>query len=119
MPSGSISPFGFFVVANTVACTYAALLLILVIGKKSLASSAVIVGDIVIVALLAASGGATGAIVATGKEGNSHVRWSKVCDAFGKFCDEVAVSLVLSLLRSLMFLLLTSSAVVAMNRRSR
>ncbi|KAI4311203.1 hypothetical protein MLD38_036115 [Melastoma candidum] len=114
-----LSAFVFFVVANAVACTYAALSLILVICKKPLASSAVIVGDIVIAALLAASGGATGAIGVMGKEGNSHVRWAKVCDVFGKFCDKVAVSLVLSLLGSLTFLLLASFAVIATNRRSR
>ncbi|KAI4311123.1 hypothetical protein MLD38_036044 [Melastoma candidum] len=75
--------------------------------------------DIVFATLLATSSGVTGAIGVMGKEGNLHVRWVKVCDVFGKFCDKVAVSLVLSLLGSLTFLLLASFAVIATNRRSR
>ncbi|RVX22090.1 CASP-like protein 1E2 [Vitis vinifera] len=60
------------------------------------------------------SGGAIGLM---GYEGNSRVRWGKVCNVFGKFCNQVAVALGLSFFGGLAFFLLVVMAAFALNKR--
>ncbi|KAK6913810.1 Casparian strip membrane protein domain [Dillenia turbinata] len=103
-----MSAFVYFVVANAIACTHAALSLILCLvsknGQKGM-KLVIIFLDLMMVALLFSGNGAAAAIGVIGYNGNSHVRWNKVCNVFTKFCNHVAVSIVLSLLGSLSFLL--------------
>ncbi|KAK7292315.1 hypothetical protein RIF29_08093 [Crotalaria pallida] len=98
------SAFVYFVVANVIACAYAAssLLLVKIKGLGTLLS----VVDALMVALLFSCNGATTAIGVIGFQGNSHLQWHKVCHVFSKFCNQVAVSIILSLLGSIAFLLL-------------
>ncbi|CAI8610571.1 unnamed protein product [Vicia faba] len=74
-----LSAFVYFMVANAIACAYGAISMVVTFLDR--------------VGLL-------------GYNGNSHVRWNKVCDVFDKFCHQVAASIILSLLGSLAFLLL-------------
>ncbi|TKY72005.1 CASP protein 1E1 [Spatholobus suberectus] len=60
--------------------------------------------DALMVALLFSGNGAAIAVGILGLQGNSHVHWNKVCNVFGKFCDQVAASLFISLLGSIAFL---------------
>jgi len=62
--------------------------------------------DALMVALLFSGNGAATAIGVLGYQGNSHVRWKKVCNVFDKYCHQVAASIILSQLGSLAFLLL-------------
>ncbi|OWM71279.1 CASP-like protein 1E1 [Punica granatum] len=117
-----LSAFVYFVVANAVACGYAALSLLLLFlisrGGKTAAFAVITIIDIMMVALLFSSNGATTAVGILGREGNSHVQWNKVCNVFDKFCDRVAVAVVLSLVGSLGFVILASFAIMGLHRRS-
>ncbi|CAK7333067.1 unnamed protein product [Dovyalis caffra] len=63
--------------------------------------------------------GAALAIGLMGYQGNSHVRWNKVCDVFSKFCNQAAVSLALSLLASIVFLFLVAIASLRLQKKSK
>ncbi|KAK8468940.1 hypothetical protein PHAVU_006G161900 [Phaseolus vulgaris] len=102
-----LSAFVYFVGANAIACSYATLSLLLTLGNRRKGMETVItVFDTVMVALLFSSNGAAIAVGLLGLHGNSHVHWNKVCNLFGKFCDQVAASLFISLLGSIAFLFL-------------
>ncbi|CDO98909.1 unnamed protein product [Coffea canephora] len=115
-----MSAFVYFVVANVVACAYAALSLLLVLGnrgaKKGLALM-IITLDLVMVALLSSGGGAALAVGLIGYRGNSHVQWNKVCNVFGRFCNQVAGAIVVSLLGSAAFLLLVLLAMINLHKK--
>ncbi|XP_057475530.1 CASP-like protein 1E2 [Actinidia eriantha] len=115
-----LSAFVYFVVANSIACTYAALSLVLTLanrgGKKGLALIITIL-DIVMVALLFSGEGAAAAVGIIGYKGNSHVRWNKVCNVFEEFCHQVAAALVLSLLGSVAFFLLVVLAALNLHKK--
>lgn len=74
-------------------------------GKRGLAMT-MIVTDLFMVALMFSSNGATGAIGLMGYEGNGRLHWGKVCDVFGKFCDQVAAALGLSFFGGIAFFFL-------------
>ncbi|XP_027165387.1 CASP-like protein 1E2 [Coffea eugenioides] len=115
-----MSAFVYFVVANVVACAYAALSLLLVLGnrgaKKGLALM-IITLDLVMVALLFSGGGAALAVGLIGYRGNSHVQWNKVCNVFGRFCNQVAGAIGVSLLGSAAFLLLVLLAMINLHKK--
>ncbi|PSR92645.1 CASP-like protein [Actinidia chinensis var. chinensis] len=115
-----LSAFVYFVVANSIACTYAALSLVLTLanrgGKKGLALIITIL-DIMMVALLFSGEGAAAAVGIIGYKGNSHVRWNKVCNVFEEFCHQVAAALVLSLLGSVAFFLLVVLAALNLHKK--
>ncbi|CAI9779779.1 unnamed protein product [Fraxinus pennsylvanica] len=101
-----MSAFVYFVVANAIACSYAAISLILtLVGNKGL-TMVIIIFDLVMVALLHSSGGAALAVGLLGYEGNSRVQWKKVCGVFGKFCNQAAIGIGLSLFGAALFFLL-------------
>ncbi|KAA8548513.1 hypothetical protein F0562_000220 [Nyssa sinensis] len=115
-----MSAFVFFVVTNAIACSYAALSLLLTFanrgGKKGLAMMIIIL-DLVMVALLFSGNGAATAVGVLGYQGNSHVRWNKVCNVFGKFCNQVAAAVVVSLLGSIAFLWLVALAALNLQKK--
>ncbi|KAL3508051.1 hypothetical protein ACH5RR_033433 [Cinchona calisaya] len=115
-----LSAFVYFVVANAIACAYAAISLLLVLAnrgaKKGLALM-IITLDLVMVALLFSGGGAALAVGLIGYEGNSHVQWNKVCNVFGKFCHQVAGAIVVSLVGSAVFLLLVLLAMLNLHKK--
>ncbi|KAJ4823082.1 hypothetical protein Tsubulata_009611 [Turnera subulata] len=114
-----LSAFVYFVVTNAIACSYAALSMLLSLsGKKGFVPIIMII-DLLMVALLFSSNGASTAIGVMGYEGNSHVRWNKVCDVFDKFCNQTAVAVALSLLGSTVFLLLVVLAALHLNKNSK
>ncbi|KAF3456142.1 hypothetical protein FNV43_RR00792 [Rhamnella rubrinervis] len=120
-----LSAFVYFVVANAIACAYAAVSLVLSLadrgGKRSSSSSALglmlTVLDMIMVALLFSGVGAAGAIGLMGYVGNTRVNWHKVCDSFGKFCDQGAVAIFLSLLGSIAFLLLAMLSAMGLHKK--
>ncbi|CAA2983157.1 CASP-like protein 1E2 [Olea europaea var. sylvestris] len=112
-----MSAFVYFVVANAIACSYAAISLVLTLAGKEGLSVAIIIFDLVMVALLYSSGGAALAVGLLGYEGNSHVQWKKVCGVFGKFCNQAAIGISLSILGAVLFFLLV--ALAALHRRKK
>ncbi|CAJ1962244.1 unnamed protein product [Sphenostylis stenocarpa] len=102
-----LSAFVYFVGANAIACAYATLSLLFSLGNRRKGMESLIsVFDTLMVALLFSSNGAAIAVGLLGLQGNLHLHWNKVCNVFGKFCDQVAASLFISLLGSITFLLL-------------
>ncbi|KAL3505781.1 hypothetical protein ACH5RR_031163 [Cinchona calisaya] len=115
-----LSAFVYLVVANAITCAYAAISLLLVLanrgGKKGLALMIIIL-DLLMVALLFSASGAALAVGLIGYQGNSHVQWNKVCNVFGKFCNQVAAAIVVSLLGSTVFLLLVLLAALNLHKK--
>ncbi|XP_061985730.1 CASP-like protein 1E1 [Populus nigra] len=110
--------FTYSVASNAIACSYAALSLVLAVSGKKVIMSIVVVLDLLMVAMLFSSNGAALAIGLMGYQGNSHVRWTKVCNVFGRFCNQVAVSIALSLLGSILFLLLVGITSLRLLKKS-
>lgn len=77
----------------------------------------IIILDLIMMALLASATGAATAVGVIGYQGNSHVRWNKVCNVFGKFCHQVAAAVVVSLLASLSFLFSVVLAVLDLHKK--
>lgn len=69
------------------------------------------------VALLFSAGGAALAVGLIGYQGNSHVQWNKVCNAFDKFCQQVAAAIVVSLCGSAVYLLLVLLAALNLHKK--
>ncbi|TKY54114.1 CASP protein 1E1 [Spatholobus suberectus] len=116
-----MSAVAYFMVTNAIACTYAALSLLLALvnrGKSKGLWTLITVLDAFMVALLFSGNGAAAAVGVLGYKGNSHVQWNKVCNVFGKFCDQMAASIGVSMLGSLAFLLLVVVPVVRLHRRT-
>ncbi|KAK9146842.1 hypothetical protein Sjap_006745 [Stephania japonica] len=113
------SAFVFFFISNIIALVYAIVSMIVTLrnrGKSNGLGLAILLLDLVMAALLFSSNGAAAAIGILGYKGNSHVKWNKVCNVFGKFCAHVAGSIVVSLLGSLAFLLLVALATISLYR---
>ncbi|KAJ8766351.1 hypothetical protein K2173_022410 [Erythroxylum novogranatense] len=115
-----LSAFVYLVVANAVACSYAALSTIISLNrKKGWCVPFIAILDSLMVAMLFSADGAAVAIGIMGYKGNSHVRWNKVCNNFGRFCGQVAAAAALSLLGSIVFVLIVALTTLRLHRRSK
>ncbi|MQM14212.1 hypothetical protein Taro_047145, partial [Colocasia esculenta] len=115
------SAFVYFIVVNSIAWAYAAISLALSAanrGRKKCGGLLLFAGDLVVVLFLLTGNGAAAAIGYVGKNGNSHMRWNKTCDTFGRFCMLVTASVGASLLGCLAFALLLLVAFLGAHRRS-
>ncbi|CAK9318556.1 unnamed protein product [Citrullus colocynthis] len=116
-----LSAFVYHFATNVITSSYGLLSLMLTLSSKNrhnnMLTLLIIVLDTVTVALLSSGTGAAMAIGVMGYQGNSHVRWNKVCDTFGRFCKQVAASAVLSLAGAIVFMLLIILAVVGLQKR--
>ncbi|EOA17483.1 hypothetical protein CARUB_v10005811mg [Capsella rubella] len=103
-----LSAFVYNVSVNAIACGYTAISIVILMISKGKRSKgllmAVLIGDLVMVALLFSGTGASGAIGLMGKQGNDHVMWKKVCGVFGKFCNQAAASIAITLIASVVFM---------------
>ncbi|KAA3480995.1 CASP-like protein 1E1 [Gossypium australe] len=117
-----LSALVYAVVANIIASIYAAIAIVIMLGsgkgKASIRLGQMVgVADLLMVGLLFSANGAALAIGLMGYKGNSHVRWNKVCNVFDKFCDQVAVSILLSLLAALAFTALVAITLLTFHKR--
>ncbi|XP_022749027.1 CASP-like protein 1E1 [Durio zibethinus] len=114
-----LSAFVYSMVSNIIASLYAAISILILLGtrygKREL-SQIIIVLDLLMVALLFSANGAAMAIGLMGYKGNSHVQWNKVCNVFERFCHQVAISIVLSLVGSLVFMALVALAALTLHK---
>lgn len=110
----------FFVIANAIACGYAAVSMLLIlatrVGKKGV-DLMIILLDLVMVALLFSGIGAAAAIGLMGYHGNSHVQWKEVCSMFDKFCHQGAAAIGLSGAAALAFFLLVALATFNLHKK--
>lgn len=102
--------------ANIIAGSYAAISTLIALGTRKLAKIFVVF-DLLMVALLFSANGAALAVGLIGYQGNSHLQWNKVCDVFDKFCEQAAVSFVLSLIGSVAFLALVAVGALTLHKR--
>lgn len=102
-------------------CSYGAVVLILTVAnrgsKTGKLAKAIIILDLIMVAVLASANGAAAAVGYLGHEGNKHVRWNKVCNIFGRFCNLVIVAVGVSLLGSLSYIFLIVLAVLSVHKK--
>ncbi|GJN31901.1 hypothetical protein PR202_gb20356 [Eleusine coracana subsp. coracana] len=82
------------------------------------AAVAVMVGDLVALALLFSAVGAAAEFGILGERGNSHVRWAKVCNVYGRFCERAMVSVIISLLAAFANLVLLMLAILDVHKNS-
>ncbi|KAH7867365.1 hypothetical protein Vadar_032533 [Vaccinium darrowii] len=107
------SAFTFFVIANLVSCAFsvvslfAAGILVRNCSGPNKKYFFLFLHDLVMTTLVMAASAAATAIGFVGKFGNTHVGWIAICDDFGRFCDRIIISVHLSYLAFLLYLLLT------------
>ncbi|CAH9071788.1 unnamed protein product [Cuscuta epithymum] len=119
-----MSAFVYFVVVNSIACAYAAVSLVLMLvarGAKSsrMTSLFLIISDLLMMGLLFSGVGATAAVGLLGFTGNSHLRWNKVCNVFGKFCAQVGGAIFVSFAGATFFLLLVLLAALKLHSNNK
>ncbi|XP_041000924.1 CASP-like protein 1E1 [Juglans microcarpa x Juglans regia] len=117
-----LSAFVYLMVTNIIACSYAALSMLLTFtsrGENIILGSMILILDTLMVALLFSGTGAATAVGLIGYHGNSHVRWEKVCNVFGKFCGQVAASIVVSVIGAVAFILLVVFSALRLHKKSK
>ncbi|KAG2721547.1 hypothetical protein I3760_02G086800 [Carya illinoinensis] len=117
-----LSAFVYLMVTNIIACSYAALSMLLTFtsrGENIILGSMILILDTLMVALLFSGTGAAIAIGLIGYHGNSHVRWQRVCNVFGKFCGQVAASIVVSVIGAVAFILLVVFSALRLHKKSK
>jgi uncharacterized protein (TIGR01569 family) len=75
--------------------------------------------DVFYAAVMASATGSGGGVAWIGLKGNSHTRWNKICDAYGKFCRHIGSSVFLALVASVLLVLLAVLNAYSLYRRSR
>ncbi|KAL0464074.1 UNVERIFIED_CONTAM: CASP-like protein 1F1 [Sesamum latifolium] len=109
----SYSPaFKFLAYANVVASVFSLLSLFLAFVLLKTAPNPThffyfFLHDLIWTLLLMAGCSAATAIAYVGKYGNNHSGWMPVCDNFGKFCNRIMTSGILSYLGFAVYLILT------------
>ncbi|KAI8522750.1 hypothetical protein RHMOL_Rhmol13G0021300 [Rhododendron molle] len=120
-----MSAFVYFVVANAIACFYAAVSLValsLMSTKKTTQNGltlALLILDLVMVALLFSANGAAVAVGLIGLHGNSHANWKKVCNVFKTFCRYTTAGFAMSMMGSFVFLWLVLLGTLSLHKKSR
>ncbi|KMZ68368.1 CASP-like protein 6 [Zostera marina] len=118
------SAFVYFIVVNAIVCGYSGLSLLLVIANKARGKLIhmvlpIAVSDLVMVGLLYSATGAAVAIGLVGKNGNPHVGWNKICGVFGRFCNLITASNVLSFFAAFFYFAVAVLCVFNLHKRSR
>ncbi|XP_057461233.1 CASP-like protein 1E1 [Actinidia eriantha] len=118
-----MSALVYFVVSNAIACTYAAASLGLSITTASTTQNnttlALLILDLVMVALLFSANGAVAGVGVISLNGNSHVKWTKVCNVVTGFCRRSTAAFVMSILGSFVFLSLAVIGTLKLHKKAR
>ncbi|XP_052140493.1 CASP-like protein 1E1 [Oryza glaberrima] len=110
------SAFVYFVVANAMVFAFSAAALAAV--RRRSAVVPVMVGDLVAMALLFSAVGAAAQFGLLGERGNAHVRWAKVCDVYGPFCERAMAAVVVSLIAAFADLVLLMLTILTIHKAS-
>lgn len=108
--------FVYFVVANVMACAFSAAALAACRSRSAVVP--VMIGDLVVMALLFSAVGAAAEFGILGERGNSHVRWGKVCDVYGRFCERAMSAVIVSLLGAFVNLVLLMLNILTIHKSS-
>ena len=68
-------------------------------------------------AIVASAAGTAGGIAYVGFRGNSHTRWTKICNIYDKFCQHSAGAILVSLFAAIVLILLILHSVFTMYRK--
>ncbi|KAM0958288.1 hypothetical protein EV1_023369 [Malus domestica] len=115
--------FTFFVVANSIVCTYLVFSLALsvfhIIRSNAKKSRIILIFfDTAMLALLTAgASAAAAAIVYLAHKGNAKANWFAICQQFNAFCEHISGSLIGSFVGVVVFILLILLSVAALSRR--
>ncbi|CAN6171721.1 unnamed protein product [Urochloa humidicola] len=75
--------------------------------------------DVFYAAVMASAMGSAGGVAWIGLKGNSHTRWNKICNTYGKFCRHIGGAVFLGLVASIVLVLLAALNAHSLYRRSR
>ncbi|TKW31597.1 hypothetical protein SEVIR_2G116200v4 [Setaria viridis] len=115
----------YLLVALCVTCLYSLLTALgsmrLISGSASAAKTVflLLLLDVFYAAVMASATGSAGGVAWIGLKGNSHTRWAKICDTYGKFCRHIGASVFLGLVASIVLVLLAVLNAYSLYRRSR
>ncbi|XP_062190693.1 CASP-like protein 1D1 [Phragmites australis] len=115
----------YLLVALCVTCFYSLLTAVsslrFISGSASTAKTLflVLLLDVFYAAIMASATGSAGGVAWIGLNGNSHTRWIKICNVYGKFCRHIGSSTFLSLIASIVLVLLAVLDAYSLYRRSR
>ncbi|KAJ4728857.1 CASP-like protein [Melia azedarach] len=106
------SAFKFFAFANAFASAFTLLSLFYVLlfgrpGSNPANYFILFIHDLFMASLVLAGCAAATAVGYIGRYGNNHIGWIAICDQFGKFCNRVTGSVILSYVAFLFLLILT------------
>ncbi|PSR89428.1 CASP-like protein [Actinidia chinensis var. chinensis] len=107
------SAFKFFAIANLIASIFSVVSLLAAAGILSRNCSdpnkffCMFLHDLVVMSLILSACAAATAIGFVGRYGNSHIGWMAICDHFARFCDTMTISVALSYVSFVLYLLLT------------
>ncbi|KAG2588729.1 CASP-like protein 1E1 [Panicum virgatum] len=110
------SAFVYFVVANAMVCVFSAAAL--AACRRRGAVVPVMVGDLLALALLFSAVGAAAEFGILGERGNSHVRWARVCNVYGAFCERAMAAVIVSLLAAFANLVMLMLTILAIHKNS-
>ncbi|CAN6203651.1 unnamed protein product [Urochloa humidicola] len=107
----------YLLVALCVTCLYS-LLTALSSFKPSTAKTLflLLLLDVFYAAVMASATGSAGGVAWIGLKGNSHTRWNKICNTYGKFCRHIGAAVFLA---SIVLVLLAALNAYSLYRRSR
>ncbi|CAN6197550.1 unnamed protein product [Urochloa humidicola] len=114
----------YLLVALCVTCLYS---LLTALGSLKLISGSstpktlflLLLLDVFYAAVMASATGSAGGVAWIGLKGNSHTRWNKICDTYGKFCRHIGGAVFLGLVASIALVLLAALNAYSLYRRSR
>ncbi|KAF0919840.1 hypothetical protein E2562_031696 [Oryza meyeriana var. granulata] len=110
------SAFVYLVVANAMVFAFCAAAL--AACRRRSAVVPVMVGDLVALALLFSAVGAAAQFGLLGERGNAHVRWAKVCDVYGRFCERAMAAVAVSLIAAFADLVLLMLTILTIHKAS-
>ncbi|GKV11233.1 hypothetical protein SLEP1_g22502 [Rubroshorea leprosula] len=107
----------FFVVANGLGSLHNLLMILLdIFGRKldykGFRLPGIAILDVLNVVLVSAGVNAAAFMADLAKHGNSHARWDKICDRFGKFCDHGGGALISSFIGLFLMLLICAISII-------
>ncbi|XP_057473135.1 CASP-like protein 1F1 [Actinidia eriantha] len=106
------SAFKFFAVANLIACSFSVKSLfvaVILVRKYSNPNKYfyLFLYDLIVMTLVMAACAAATAIGVVARNGNVHTGWIAICDNFVRFCHRITISVMLSYVSLVLYLLLT------------
>ncbi|KAL1808388.1 hypothetical protein ACET3Z_025378 [Daucus carota] len=86
-------------------------------GYKKILALYIVAMDVVMLAIVASAAGTAGGVAYVGFRGNSHTRWTKICNIYDKFCQHSAGAILVSLFAAIVLILLILHSVFTMYRK--